>query len=191
MILKLERGKDKMNKKLAEQLFKDIVDCLNKSRLSYWLEYGTLLGFVRERDFIDTDFDIDFGILYEEEKVNKFIELVLDLGIELNIGKLEDGTLRKMSKTVFGNKKEFAKVEVCVFYKTEQFLFKPMNFKNGELYGYRHPIKYFETLWEVRFKDKYVKIPSFPEEYLEWHYGDWKTPRIDISSTYKREPEKL
>lgn len=34
---------------------------LKNGNIMFWLEYGTLLGFVREKGFIDHDFDIDVG----------------------------------------------------------------------------------------------------------------------------------
>ncbi|MCL0021155.1 LicD family protein, partial [Providencia rettgeri] len=43
---------------------------LTNSDISYWLEYGSLLGAVREKKIISHDYDIDIGILQSEWSKN-------------------------------------------------------------------------------------------------------------------------
>jgi len=47
---------------LLRQMFKDILPIIDSSGLDYWIDYGTLLGFARNKDIIFGDFDIDICV---------------------------------------------------------------------------------------------------------------------------------
>lgn len=51
-----------------ELLFKfdDAMKCMG---CEYWLDYGTLLGAIRNRGFIKHDEDLDFGVLYDNKMI--------------------------------------------------------------------------------------------------------------------------
>lgn len=51
-----------MNKILCKKALFDLADVLEKNNIRYHLMHGTLLGAVREKDFIEGDIDIDLGI---------------------------------------------------------------------------------------------------------------------------------
>ena len=57
-------NKDKIN------ALKKVVSILEKYDIDYWLEFGTLLGLVREGRFIEHDSDIDIGVK-NLEKIKK------------------------------------------------------------------------------------------------------------------------
>lgn len=62
-------------KKEGEILLKQFSSALNKDGIPYWLEFGTLLGYYREHDFIKHDCDLDFGVyLGDAERVRKALE---------------------------------------------------------------------------------------------------------------------
>jgi hypothetical protein len=42
-----------------------VVTYLEENDIKYWLDFGTLLGYYREKDFIVYDFDVDMGTNYE------------------------------------------------------------------------------------------------------------------------------
>lgn len=45
----------------AGELLKSFSEALNEKNIMFWLEFGTLLGYFRENDFIKHDDDLDFG----------------------------------------------------------------------------------------------------------------------------------
>lgn len=50
-------------------------DALNKENLTFWLEFGTLLGCYREHDFIKHDFDLDTGAWFQDhENIRTILE---------------------------------------------------------------------------------------------------------------------
>ena len=54
----------------AEELLKNFAEALNKQNIIFWLEFGTLLGFYREHDFIKHD-DLDFGAYLKDAPIIK------------------------------------------------------------------------------------------------------------------------
>ena len=71
---------EEKKKRLTEDL-KQILQILDKNDVNYWIDYGTLLGIIRDGDFIPWDDDIDLGCLssdgckiYELEREFKSIK---------------------------------------------------------------------------------------------------------------------
>ena len=55
-------------KKLREksvEMFLEVTETLNKHNITYWLDFGTLLGAVREKKIIEWDGDIDQTFSFE------------------------------------------------------------------------------------------------------------------------------
>lgn len=50
-----------MNKAVALANFRDANEVL-RTRTTYWMDCGTLLGAIRENDFLEHDADVDFGV---------------------------------------------------------------------------------------------------------------------------------
>ncbi|MFB0562330.1 MAG: LicD family protein [Candidatus Lokiarchaeia archaeon] len=51
-----------MDEKVAIEALREVKEILDKHGIEYWLDYGTLLGAVRDRRFIPWDTDIDLGV---------------------------------------------------------------------------------------------------------------------------------
>src|SRR5690554_5809376 len=64
-------------KELAIEHFSLIVNLFKEIKIDYWIEYGTMLGAVREKGFIPWDSEFDVGIwnddyvIYKEEILKK------------------------------------------------------------------------------------------------------------------------
>lgn len=50
----------------GEEVLHNFSSALNENGIMFWLEFGSLLGFYREHDFIKHDCDIDFGAYLED-----------------------------------------------------------------------------------------------------------------------------
>lgn len=56
-------------------VLKETIDTLGESQIQSWVDFGTLLGFVRSQDFIKNDFDIDVGVInVGSEEITKQLE---------------------------------------------------------------------------------------------------------------------
>ncbi len=76
---------------IAEALKKvaDICDCNN---IDYWLDYGTLLGAVRNKGFLPWDDDIDIAICWEDRE--RFIQAMKDNNLEVEVSHEGKGEIR-------------------------------------------------------------------------------------------------
>lgn len=50
----------------VKMLFKKIIPILNAHQVNYWIDYGTLLGIIRENRLIPWDYDVDACIMSSE-----------------------------------------------------------------------------------------------------------------------------
>jgi len=62
-----KRFKYHCNKMQGLILLRKTIKILNEHDVSYYLDFGTLIGAVREKGFIDWDDDVDISLLYEED----------------------------------------------------------------------------------------------------------------------------
>lgn len=77
------------NKRLKTKLIKNgkeilsiAVDVLEKNKINYWLDYGTLLGAIRNKGFIKGDMDIDLGIDIKED-IDHIIKIFQNKGFNV------------------------------------------------------------------------------------------------------------
>ena len=155
-------------------VLKDTMDICVASGLKPFLNYGTLLGYYRDNNFIDTDNDIDYGIFEQDKpKLVKFKELMTSRGYNIRIdNKLElSFKCKKYGNLIVDfwihqfNQKSNKIFSGCFFRKLDQVSIFP--FSPDIIY----------TLNSVLFKKVDVYIPNNPEEYLKFVYGDdWHIP---------------
>ena len=68
------------------QLFREIIDLLNNSNITYWMDQGSLLGMIRDNRFMSWDKDVDIGIWKEDAPMlNKLLdEKIITLGARIS-----------------------------------------------------------------------------------------------------------
>ena len=58
----------------AEELLIQLKKTLDSNNVFFWLEFGTLLGAYRDKDFIKHDLDLDIAVFYENsDKIRKIL----------------------------------------------------------------------------------------------------------------------
>jgi phosphorylcholine metabolism protein LicD len=62
----LENKRNKIFKKEGQRALFEMDKVFNELKIEYWLEFGTMLGAVREKDFISHDLDIDLGCFLQD-----------------------------------------------------------------------------------------------------------------------------
>ena len=158
--MRLYHGRKKINKEVAKELLFDTADILENHRIRYGLIYGTLLGAVRESDFIDWDEDVDIFV-YDEDR-EEFLSLIsLFRSKGISIVRYEGDLLSIMRDDDY----------LDVYF-----------FRKGVL-GYRDcgsdriPSKYFSGVSSINFLGRDFPTVSFFEEFLRYAYGiNWRTP---------------
>lgn len=157
------------------QMMKDTHEILEKNKVTYWIEAGTLLGAVRSKGMIAWDNDIDIDIEWEDElKFQNSIEDFEKLGYTV----IEDENYRivatgkqQIRKPLDHTKYPF--IDVAVMRKSGDKLiyrnlvdvraFPTAFFAEKELF----PLKLYQ------FGGIKVWGPQDPHGYLDRYFGDW------------------
>ena len=130
-------------KKFTECLF-DMKQILDENNQEFFLVCGTLLGYVRNHDFIsyDEDIDIDIGVFYDKFDINVINKIKDSPFFTLNttIGKLEDSYEIKFTHTNNIN------IDIFLHYKIKQNYYYSSSF-----YGICNSKKEEFSKWEAYY----------------------------------------
>ena len=154
-------GAKRIDKDIAEENLRILKRVLDKKGLKTPLAYGTLLGVIRDNDFITHDEDIDL-IAKSEDKQAFF------------------NSLPELEENGFDVVRYDRRGLVSVMRKGEYidiYFFQPD--KDGLRYcsGCYCPAEFLDNIRLIHFKDNDYWIPDNYEAFLVFIYGyDWKTP---------------
>lgn len=143
-------------------VLKKLFDQIN---LTYYLSSGTLLGAVREKDFIPWDWDVQMYLLMEDAFPirHELNELFLKKGFVINKFNDSSDTLK------WDLRKEGVIFELTAWYEKGKWRYRKKE-------SMRVPAYLFKGEYKINFKSENYKTLNPPEEYLEFCYGDWKKP---------------
>ena len=153
--------------------------------VKWGLDYGSLLGAVREGNIIRWDFDTDAFILEEELlKPLKLNDRCKPYGLRVWCGfvKFKGFSIKCLTFSRGG-----VSCHMQGLKKLGSFRYKPVvRFikekpeegikKTFDKFWVKLPLRYFEQLRTAKIRDVEFNIPDHAEEYLTAMYGDWKTP---------------
>jgi hypothetical protein len=160
---------------IAEALlkFKKVMD---KNGVTFWLEYGTQLGAVRDGKMIDWDIDGDVGVWVDDiERMKKLVQEFLKVGILIAYQKSHPFLHILIDK----DKGQYvAVVDIYTFdiasHNDKKYL---VRIENGIVRDVRSPLNNYIAFRTVKFLGKLFKVPVAAEKALEFAYGPmWKTP---------------
>lgn len=159
-----------------KKLLKELSTCMGNSK--WWIDYGTLLGAVREGDFIKHDNDIDIGILAKDisdelfAKINEHPNLSCDKPSNYDkwcyakVNLLDDDgkKINVNGKGVF--------CDIYVYYPMEDF-----HVCKAYTSFFRMDNEYLDKLVNVTIRGTRMPAPSKSRQYIEGVYGeDWDKP---------------
>ena len=178
---------DSKRSNLLKENFEQILTIVYSSELknyNIWLDFGTLLGYYRENDFISHDLDMDFGIqvssleefeVIEEQLINNGFNRTKEFYFNKNLVELSY-SYKGLNVDFIIYKKEDDKVSSDTIFFMTNALGKPTRY---EVYHYKIP---FSGLKECDFKGMKVKVPDNTQEYLRTLYGeDFETPNTNYN----------
>ena len=172
----------------ARELLSGVANTLEKQKIKYFLDAGTLLGAVRDKEFIPWDHDIDLGLIYRnQEEIEGLIKqlkkefYVRSLKFKNSPGIWNLGKYRIIK--VYKNRSLSAENQLCLdiflFYKsrldsTQEEVYKYGVFDQNAFY----PSNLLKEFKEIKFYDRKYSVPKKSESFLEFKYGaNWQTPQ--------------
>lgn len=168
----------------AVQVLQRFSLALNEAGIPFWLEFGTLLGYYREHDFISHDCDLDTGAFLEDQPRIQAVlehagfELVRYYNVKDDGGREECYKHHDMGTTIdiF-----YFRVEGDVMYCNIFSPLKNMSFRWN--LGKPQPFRTIRVnfplsdMQQVEFKGAQVRIPQNTDAHLRAQYGDnYMTP---------------
>lgn len=163
-------GIKQINKEKANENLQLLKRILKEQNLNFGLAYGTILGAVRDHDFITHDEDIDLYILKEDETL--FLStLVLLNNYGFNI-------VRNDRRGLISIMRNGEYIDFYIFSKYK----KGIRICSGMLI----PEKFLTETIDYPLLGSYYKIPKDYEIFFEYEYGsNWSTPipYVDFNMT--------
>lgn len=173
----------------ARKIMFDVIDFLEKERINYHLEGGTLLGIVRDGDLLPWDHDIDLSIPLKDAElfVQNKIKLLFK-GYRVTKGKIHKdiGGFKKGEYRIFKVKKFWPSIFKGVFPILNKHMIVADIFVKADdaTHTYWQAMEkimcvnkiYYSAFETVDYMDRQLRIPYKYKEYLTEKYGDWSTP---------------
>jgi len=160
---------DNMNPEDAKRVLLEVKSVLDVLKIPFFLIFGTCLGAIREKGFIDCDFDIDLGIRHTDllPKLN-VVKAVFDtLGYETHYLSTPY-TYNRMIKV----EKDGIRVDLVNWDLCQGNYFHPVE-PDGKCQVF--PRAMFDILTSIEFLGQTFCVPSPPEAFLTELYGpNWR-----------------
>ncbi len=181
--LKRRKNKTKKAFKLyGQEALEKAREAFKGAHEDFWLDFGTLLGAIREKDFIAHDFDIDIGTFSENS--SKIEEELTKHGFKKLKEYYINGRLAEQSYDykgagidIFFYEKDEENMWCYVFYPTNNVAYEDI--EGGVKFrgwGAMKTIMSYKGLTTLEFKGKTYTIPGDPHLYLTENYGNYMVP---------------
>lgn len=143
---------------------KEVAQIFSDAGIKYWLDGGSLLGAIRNRDIPLGDDDLDLGIFTND--LNKVYNLKLPDGFTF-LGKLSNGcVIKKLKNNIYYY------VEILAYFKNEDNKYqcnRYMDTKSMKNRAYKCavPCEYYDVLENIQLGDYNFPCPQLPSVYVE------------------------
>lgn len=164
----LDKIRIRTNNELKQQNvgLKELSQLLNSKNIKHFITGGTLLGAIREKNFIKWDWDVEITILTDQIFNIKDDLNTLFISSDFQISKY----VNKYDSLKWELKKYNCYYELVGFYKEGEWMYRL-----GK--DMKVPAYFFEKPYDLFFLGNSYKTVSDPSKYLEFCYGDWQTPK--------------
>lgn len=155
-----------LDKEDAKYILSTVKRIFDRNGIHFKLNFGTLLGAIREHDFIGHDVDIDLAVheRYREQIISLIPELY-DNGIKL---------CRYFKKDIYSFIYKGIICDIDIVFETPY----PYRFWFYRTLEKMYPKKYTIESEYIEFLGEQYEVPKNPERFLEYMYGkNWRIPQ--------------
>lgn len=169
--VELYHGRKKIDREIAKENLQIFYSIIEETDIKYGLIYGTLLGAIRENNFIEHDEDIDIFVLSEYK--SDFLRLLGQLKMEgLELVRYNNDVISLMRKNEY--------IDIFFYVSRNKFGFKKIRVLNN---NYEIDAKYLEQIKKIDFLGMNISVPQDSEGLLVKIYGkNWKIPIINFNA---------
>ena len=131
---------------------------------------GVLLGAIREKNFIKWDWDVELAIRVEDiyDRVDALLEEAK------NSGFLIKNIILNYENFKLNVLKYDTKYSIIGFYQCGSLRKRML---------YQYPAMFFENVEKIEFLGELYNVPSPPQQYLTYQYGDdWEIPKQSFNA---------
>lgn len=166
------------------QMLQNVAEVFDAHGLPYWLEGGTLLGVIREQRLLPWDTDIDLSIRAEDYlRLAACLPALRRRGLRLRLRSFDQDDapfssgaprLLKIRSRHFFFFRGHVLIDVFVKYRQDDRYHWIIGRKKPTRKS--APARFYDELAHVQFNGRTYPVPGDAEGYLEFRYGDWRTP---------------
>lgn len=164
-------AKHELLEREGSSLLKEFIQCCTSCNITYWLEFGTLLGAYRDKKFIQNDIDIDVAVYLKDARTlygvltNSGFKLVREFHVVGENGLEQTYEFNGLT------------IDVMYFYEHENTLWcngVGESLHKTKFAKYRVSAHYFQPfgISEIDFLGMKVCIPDNVEDHLKEIFGD-------------------
>lgn len=176
-----------------KEVLAKIKEIFDINHTPFFLSCGTCLGIYRDHNFIEWDFDVDIGILEENQK-NLFLivsEISLFFGVKPQVFHVNGGRAALFN---WGYKEgeNNSSLDIAIYFldKDRNVRWKIVEVGTGYWISIFQP-ELFERFQRVNFEGLVYDLPCPVEKYLLAKYGEKWKERIQESWSPERHPNIL
>jgi phosphorylcholine metabolism protein LicD len=171
------KGRDYILKKCCRNCLMDMLDQIPyiMSHMDWWLEFGTLLGLIREGKIIDWDDDIDIGINEESmtlENIQEMRKKCEEFGFILGEERINEKNELDGFRKIYYSDANRLYCDIWTFKRGDNNIrYAPSTFTAAQ-----HEDYFTKNKKIFKFNNKEYFIPDNVEEFLQIRYANWRKP---------------
>jgi hypothetical protein len=173
----------------VRQIMQDLAQLMDAAGITWWADYGTVLGYVRHGGMIPWDKDGDLGVLGEDrDKLLSLFPILVKKGYWPRYSQPKTNRFRSGDRVkVCLSQRNHTNVDLFIWYRRPGKMLDRLNYIAADMYkGREMPQSWILPTRRGEWDGIDIAIPAKPEKLAEHRYGpDYMTP------LHEKHPRKI